>query len=185
MKKIGISIMVFAVLAILMITPAAQASLTADIRYSETDLGAGLWQYDYVFKNTSSIDATHPHLNQVNLYLGGETSVTVLNMPTDWTSYTFIGAAEIGTPVATDYLEMYSDILSADVLIGSSLGGFRFTTDYQLGNIAYDAVFSNHAVIEGFATSSGTASAVPIPAAVWLLGSGLVGLVGIRRRLGR
>jgi hypothetical protein len=121
----------------------------------------------------------------VKLYLGGETSVTVLNMPADWTSYTFTGTANLNTPVTTDYLEMYSDTLSADVFIGSSLGGFRFTTDYQLGNIAYEARFSDHALFEDYATISGTTSAVPIPAAVWLLGSGLAGLVGIRRRLGR
>lgn len=34
----------------------------------------------------------------------------------------------------------------------------------------------------GYANSSGFASAVPIPAAVWLFGSGLIGLIGIARR---
>jgi hypothetical protein len=29
---------------------------------------------------------------------------------------------------------------------------------------------------------NGTYSPVPVPAAVWLLGSGLLGLIGIRRR---
>ncbi len=185
MKKIGISIMAFAALAILLMAPAAQAYLAADIRYSETDLGGGLWQYDYVFKNTSSIDDAHPNLQRVELNLGGDTTVNVLNMPMAWTSYTFTGTVSVGTPVVTDYLEMYSDMPSADVLAGSLLGGFRFTSDYMLGNLNFEAVFSDHAGIEDFSTISGTTSAVPIPAAVWLLGSGLAGLVGIRRRLGR
>lgn len=33
-----------------------------------------------------------------------------------------------------------------------------------------------------WAVRSGDVSAVPIPAAVWLLGSGLIGLIGVRRR---
>ena len=32
------------------------------------------------------------------------------------------------------------------------------------------------------ATFGGTATVVPVPAAVWLLGSGLLGLVGVARR---
>ena len=35
---------------------------------------------------------------------------------------------------------------------------------------------------EGLAVHTGTVSAVPVPGAVWLLGSGLLGLIGIRRK---
>jgi len=35
----------------------------------------------------------------------------------------------------------------------------------------------------GLAVRSGQVSAVPVPAAVWLLGSGLIGLIGARRKL--
>ena len=46
-----------------------------------------------------------------------------------------------------------------------------------LGGITYDA----HAGYE-FESLSVSVNAVPVPAAVWLLGSGLLGLIGIRRR---
>ena len=42
-----------------------------------------------------------------------------------------------------------------------------------------DGGFNN---INGFVDSIGSAEAVPVPAAIWLFGSGLLGLVGIARR---
>ena len=183
MKRRNLSLLSFAVLAILLMSPAAQAYMGANILYSETDLGSGSWQYDFTFQNTSSTDATHPYLQTVKLFLGGETTINVLNMPQDWTSYTFTGSASIGIPVVTDYLEMYSDAQAADVSTGSVLGGFRFTADYRLGDIGFEALFSDHAEMEDFASVAGTTSPVPIPAAVWLFGSGLAGLAGFRRKL--
>ncbi len=58
--------------------------------------------------------------------------------------------------------------LGSAVALGSSLS---FTLE--------DGGFN---LISGFVDSSGSASAVPVPAAVWLFGSGLLGLVGIARR---
>jgi len=59
---------------------------------------------------------------------------------------------------------------------GSTVGGFFFTTE-ELASpfIAID--------INGNIVGSGEAiNAVPVPAAIWLFGSGLLGLVGIARR---
>jgi hypothetical protein len=182
MKKSSLSSLLFAAIGILLIASVAQASLSANILYTETNLGSGLWQYDFVFQNTSLAGDTHPYLQSVKLDFENA-NVNMLNKPSGWTVYTFTGTAPIGTPVSTDYLEMWSDMMGADVLPGSSLGGFKFTADYHIGTIAYEAMFSNHAFPENFTSLTGTASAVPVPAAVWLLGSGLVGLAGFRRRL--
>jgi hypothetical protein len=40
----------------------------------------------------------------------------------------------------------------------------------------------DHFSIYGWAVRSGDVSAVPVPAAIWLFGSGLLGLIGISRR---
>ena len=54
-------------------------------------------------------------------------------------------------------------------------GSFNFT----LGD-GNSQIFTS--VAGGFVDSIGTADAVPVPAAVWLFGSGLLGLVGVARR---
>jgi T5SS/PEP-CTERM-associated repeat protein len=53
---------------------------------------------------------------------------------------------------------------------------------YAASDLAYDNIYASFTVtgFSGYAVS-GTAP-VPVPAALWLLGSGVIGLVGIRRR---
>jgi hypothetical protein len=62
-------------------------------------------------------------------------------------------------------------------VIGSGSGSNTFDSDWWLDQ-GYDARY-DHTV---YAVWSET-TPVPIPAAVWLLGSGLIGIVGIRRRM--
>lgn len=52
---------------------------------------------------------------------------------------------------------------------------FHFQTGYQVTNRKTKSFYA-------LAVHPGEVSAVPIPGAVWLLGSGLLGLIGIRRR---
>jgi hypothetical protein len=51
---------------------------------------------------------------------------------------------------------------------------------FLLAGVTADSVVSN--VVFSFGTAPGTFVAVPIPAAVWLFASGLLGLIGIARR---
>ncbi len=53
---------------------------------------------------------------------------------------------------------------------------FRFNDGYTSTN------HKNRGTAYGLAVRSGDVSAVPVPAAVWLFGSGLVGLIGVSRR---
>jgi hypothetical protein len=50
------------------------------------------------------------------------------------------------------------------------------------GRFAFDLADGEFNLISGFVDSFGSAEAIPVPAAVWLFGSGLLGLVGIARR---
>ena len=51
--------------------------------------------------------------------------------------------------------------------------------DVSVGQYAFTDIVTTYSVTEG---APGTINAVPIPGAVWLLGTGLVGLAGLRRR---
>ena len=86
-------------------------------------------------------------------------------------------ATGINTKIATLYFDVFDPVQPfdsvADIVlltqIGTSAKGFLdidCVTLYQFGG----------------ATGPSVGSAVPIPAAVWLLGSGLLGLIGIRRK---
>lgn len=46
----------------------------------------------------------------------------------------------------------------------------------------YNIIFSNGAVLQIDAVASNPPAEIPVPAAVWLFGSGLLGLVGVARR---
>jgi len=50
------------------------------------------------------------------------------------------------------------------------------------GTFSFTLANGQSNLISGFVDSFGSASAVPVPAAVWLFGSGLLGLVGVARR---
>ena len=53
---------------------------------------------------------------------------------------------------------------------------------WDLKKNAADAFFGSPAVLQGLILAGPTPAAVPVPAAIWLFGSGLLGLVGIARR---
>ncbi|MBU2430572.1 MAG: PEP-CTERM sorting domain-containing protein [Proteobacteria bacterium] len=184
MKKISISLMGLALLAILLIAPAAQAAMSANIIYSETNLGCD-WKYDFTVENTSLMTDSHPYLWNVALTFENSVNVTLLNTPADWTvaTYTY-SPLYLNEPIETDYLEMSSDSIAFDVLPGALLA-ISFTADCQLGEITYVAEFSDHGEFEDWSSISGTAAPVPVPSAVLLLGFGLIGLAGICRKTDR
>lgn len=137
-RKLFLSAVVISIL--LLVSAAAQASPSTDVRYNETDLGEGLWQYDYTFYNSSDAGES---LFSIYLY-PNESTIDWINIPTGWDS-TLSGF----TPISTSMIDAYSTLPANDIAAGSSLGSFSFTIDYQAGSIPYDAYFSDLQVVSG------------------------------------
>ncbi|HYA38456.1 MAG TPA: VPLPA-CTERM sorting domain-containing protein [Candidatus Methylomirabilis sp.] len=115
------------------------------------------------------------HLSSVNSFV----SNTSTNPPTGWTGGTwgtsfggqfFFNNAETG--FSSGQLMSFIALGATDVTdlsgvpISNTFSNGKWVVDTSLGKVSY----------------VGSVSAVPVPAAVWLFGSGLLGLVGIGRR---
>ena len=74
----------------------------------------------------------------------------------------------------------FSNVQSLSYWSGSALGSSS-AWDFRFGNGFQDNVGKTSDLF-AWAVRSGDVSAVPVPAAVWLFGSGLLGLLGVARR---
>jgi len=70
---------------------------------------------------------------------------------------------------------------TSDQMINNGTAGF-FTGNFLSSQDGGSSWFSTNQYSFDYASLNGTVSAVPVPAAIWLFGSGLLGLVGISRR---
>lgn len=77
-------------------------------------------------------------------------------------------ANRFGDGFAGNFLRDGGNVLG----LGTETGLFNFDNDTFIANL----VVTSDGVLE-------TAAPIPVPAAVWLLGSGLLGLIGIRRKM--
>lgn len=109
--------------------------------------------------------------------LSGSTSIGVLDVAAYFTDTDLFGNPFPVTGSAFDFMTLSFSVLAAplvnptEISISNSLiGGFWQS---GLNTDITDVVYNNATV---------TVSAVPVPAAVWLFGSGLLGLVAVARR---
>ncbi len=151
----------------------ALAATSASIVYQETSIGNGKWQYDYSIFNTSD--------NGEYLYsaiLGFEHPVTTIgsNLPAGWNGTVWEGA------YLTSYVDAMSINSNFDINAGSSLDGFSFIADYQLGDVKFTAEFDNHA--GQLYNSTGTTAQFnnppvapePLSSSLFLIGGSVFGL---------
>ena len=129
------------IISMLMFSSTAIAVPSSNLWYSETDLGAGWWQYDYTFVNTS--DAGE-NLYSVFLDFTHESNAVGLALPSGWDGTTWMGAN------TTPYLDTFSIDTAYDIpSAGGVLNQFNFKVDYKAGDLAYTAYYTDGSVTTG------------------------------------
>ena len=149
---------------------------------SVVDNNNGTWTYNFSAVNTDSNNIWF-----VNFYTGQDAaqalSSNVFNNV--YTQYTDGGGWNVPAQPDQWFAGLYNDSWpqQANWLIGQS-ASFSLTLNSLINNIQYAYWTQNNWSNEHFqalGTVNGLSS-VPVPAAVWLFGSGLVGLMGFNRK---
>lgn len=165
-KKILLTTIIAAAVFLFSSMAMAEYAPGASLLYYETDLGGGLWQYDYTVYNTSTADH---NLLSIVLWFPQEATITGAPLPTGWESgngYYWEGTNYTDQLSATSFEPVY------DITPGNSLNGFSFTVDYRAGDIAYDTYLT------GSGVASGMTAVAPEPISSILFLTGGAALAG-------
>ena len=93
----------------------------------------------------------------------------------------FYGPGNFGAPILT--FDEHDNVIGVSLLVDDMTGNYRFRSHgdglaFDIYSIGSDGFTDDVHLVAG----TFDFNPVPVPAAVWLLGSGLFGLIGIRRK---
>ncbi len=151
MKVKDCIIALIAVVILLMVSSASFATPGASIVYNESEVEAGVWQYDYEFKNSSD---DGEYLYSVILQFDQTLSTTGAPLPTGW-NYTIWEGVN-----SSAFLDAMSSSSGNDIAPDNSMSGFSFTVNNRIGDIQFSAEFNDHS--GNFSTFSGTTAVAAV-----------------------
>jgi hypothetical protein len=158
-------------------TAMVQAGPIASFTFVETDLGGGIWQYDYTLTNLSDpiLDGGFD-LYSLSLFFDPAAIFSVVSLPYGWEEIDGAGFADVFSIIPGAFPDGF------DIAPGTSLAGFRFQFNYRAGILPFQAMFSNPADYENPAFYQGNTTSVPDESSTLLLTIiGISGIAAVKR----
>ncbi len=174
MKRSFVSCRVLSFLASSILFAVVTTTHATTISYAVTSLGGNSWQYSYSVAN----DSLSSNIEEFTIYFeqGDFENLRSAQAPLEWDP----------TVIQPDPLlpdDGFYDGLSNTLSIapGETLTGFTIQFDYFGSDMPGSQFFEIINATNFSVLDSGTTTVVPIPAAVWLLGSGIFSLFFVAR----
>ncbi len=165
----------------LMVSLAQTVHATA-ITYNAVNLGGNQWEYMYTITN----DTLATDINEFSILFayGLYENIAVVNSPADWDVIAFDPDLIFGNP---DDGIVDALALASGLAPGSTLGGLTVSFNWLGSNAPgtqYFMIFdpSTYEVLDSGNTTPASAAPVPEPTTLILIGTGLLGIAGMRKK---
>ena len=149
-------------------------SHAVNITYTPSDLSSGRWEYAYAVFNT-----TLPSVDEFTVFFeyGLYANLSIDNPKANWDGIVSNPDLVLSAPVPG----FYDALALAGIPRGSSEGGFRVSFDW-MGTGTPGAQYFEVVNPSTYETLASGTTAVPLPSAFLLLGSGLLTLIGLKKQ---
>ena len=171
---------------------AGDATATGEIIVADTSIGIG----ESIYQSSSSSGIAYNGIASTDAL--SDLTVTISNISNtqktfdfDW-SYDMFAAttteSAVGDAEAYAAIDLLGDRGLVDLFVevgamsGPGVAEASFMDASDAGMLSITLAGGETFTIDGYIDTYGSATAVPVPAAVWLFGSGLLGLVAMARR---
>jgi hypothetical protein len=170
------------------LTEVGIATATGEIIAADTTIAIG----ESIYQSSSSSGIAYNGLASTDAL--SDLAVTISNMTSSPLTFIFdysadMYAATTGDAIAGASIDLWDGGLgyvnitaAADAMSGPDMDDSSFSENSLAGILTITVAGGGEFIFDGFVDTFGQAQAVPVPAAVWLFGTGLIGLIAVARR---